>query len=51
MVEMWDCEWKQILREDHEINSFVRTVFPFNGPLKFNNLLSHFCSGDLFGYV
>ena len=35
IVEMWECEWKQNLRENHEIKSFVRSAFPFKRPLKF----------------
>ena len=51
MIETWECEWKQNLRENDDIKSFVRSSFPFKRLLSFKNLLHRIRSGELFGYV
>ena len=37
--EMWGCEWKQNLRQNHEVKCLVQLVFPFKRPVSFINLL------------
>ena len=51
IIEMWECQWKLHMRENHEIKSFVRSTFPYKRPLTFENLLSRIRKGELFGYV
>ena len=51
ILEMWECQWKLHLRENHEKKSFVRSTFPYKRPLSFENLLSRIRKGELFGYV
>ena len=51
IIEIWECQWKLHLRENHEIKSFVRSTFPYKRPLSFENLLSRIRKGELFGYV
>ena len=51
IIEMWECQWKLHMRENHEIMSFVRSTFPYKRPLSFENLLSRIRKGELFGYV
>ena len=40
-----------IIRENDEITCFVRSIFPFERALTFQELLSNKRSGELFGYV
>ena len=51
IIEMWECEWKQKLRENDDIKSFVWSSFPFKRPLSVKNLLHRIRNGKLFGYV
>ena len=51
IIEMWECQWKLHMRENHETKSFVRSTFPYKRPLSFENLLSRIRKGELFGYV
>ena len=51
IVEIWEYEKKQNLGENYEIEPFVRSDFPFQRSLNFNNLLSRIRSGDLLGSV
>ena len=51
IIEIWECQWKLHLRENHEIKCFVRSTFPYKRPLSFENLLSRIRKGELFGYV
>ena len=51
IIEMWECDRKQKLRENDDIKSFVRSNFPFKRPLSVKNLLQRIRIGELFGYV
>ena len=51
IIEMWECQWKLHMRENHEIKSFVGSTFPYKHPLSFENLLFYIRKGELFGYV
>ena len=51
ILEMWECQWKLHMRENHEITSFVRSTFPYKRPLSFENLFYLIRKGELFGNV
>ena len=51
IIEMWECQWNHDMRENHEIKSFARSIFPYNRPLSCEKLFSSFRKGELFGYV
>ena len=51
IVEIWEYKKRQNPSENYEIKPFVRSGFPIQRPLNFNNLLSGIRSGDLLGSV
>ena len=51
IIEMWECQWKIHMRENHEIKSFVISTFPYKRPLSFEILHSRIRKRELFGYV
>ena len=51
IIEMWECQWKLHMCENHEIKFSVRSTFPNKRPLSFENLLSCIRKEELFAYV
>ena len=51
ILELWECQGKQHLRKNDEIESLLRSTFPFNRASTLQKLLSNMLSGEIFGYV
>ena len=51
IIEMWECQWKLHIPENHEIKSFVRSIYSYKLPPSFKNLPSSIRKEELFGYV
>ena len=48
---MWDCEWWNLYKTTTCVKEHLRESFPYERPLRVENLLEQMRSGKLFGYV
>ena len=51
VVEIWECNWWETVKDDESVKIHVRNNFPFKLPLTQESLLTKISEDKLFGYV
>ena len=51
IFEIWECKWRESVKEKEIVRNHVRKNFPFKLPLKQESLLAKIRDGEMFGYV
>ena len=49
IVEVWECNWWQRVKEEKNVRNHVRKNFPFKLPMKQESLLAKIRDGKMFG--